>query len=94
MRTRHMCSRRCSVGHDALFDEGHPLIPEQAVGGVEQHDRGRVGLTGVEQGQDLEELVHRAETTGQDDEGDRRSRQGDLAGEEVLHRHELVSASM
>ena len=57
-------------------------------GRVDQHDRRRGGLAGVEQRQDLEGLVHRAEAAGEDGERVRGSRHGDLAREEVLHRHE------
>ena len=57
--------------------------------GASRTPRGEVALAGLDQGQELEGLVQGAEAAGQQQEGVRLLKEGDLAGEEVVEVDEL-----
>src|SRR3954468_2084886 len=60
-----------------------PVDQPAPVGTAEQHDGERRHLPGLHEGERLEQLVHRAETAGQHDEGLRVLHEHRLAREEV-----------
>ena len=72
-----------------LGDERLPGVPVRAARNVEQHDRGRLCLARLQQGEQLERLVERAEATREQDERVRLLHELELAGEEVAEVHEL-----
>ena len=77
--------------HDFVDEEALPRVPVGAVLDlVEEHDRVRVGLAGLLQGEQLEGLVEGAEATGEHGEAGRLLHEHQLAREEVLHGEELV----
>src|SRR5438270_610803 len=91
------CHRRaaCSLGEHRRLQ---PVEEARPVLAADQDDREAGHLAGGDEGERLEELVHRAVAAGQDDEGLRVLRENRLADEEVAeldaHVHVLVEARL
>ena len=82
--------RRDHVGRQhLLLHKPHPSPPVGAPRQVHQHDRMGIVLPGLQQGEDLEELVVGAEPAGEHHAGVGLPHEEQLAGEEVLEVDEL-----
>ncbi len=78
-----------TAGLDLVAEEPVPPLPVGAAGHVQHDHRSRLGLAGLEQGEQLEPLVERAEPAGQDHVPVGLLDEHELAGEEVAHLDQL-----
>ena len=74
---------------ELALDERAPVLPVGAAGHVEEHDRRRLRLAGLEEGEQLEGLVEGAEAAGEQHERVGLLDELELAGEEVAEVDEL-----
>src|SRR5947209_5010110 len=69
-----------ALRQEMLFQEPYPGAPVAAARDVDEHERDDSRLAGLHQGENLETLVHRAETSGEKRDAVRLLHEVDLAG--------------